>query len=315
MNDTSGPGSQAPFAYFDPESSCLKMSQLTFLSDSMSSLVTLPRSGSMRNGQLFERPTLARVMGATACSSLPPIEIPYAAGLVDGEGCLHLTQSGKGRGAWTAKVTVNMTVGAKPLLEAMQATFGGGLCRLREATETWQEVWLWSLTKKPELKRFLTDIRPYLRLKGPQADALLGFLSKVEAAPRNPNGSAKWDEALKNMGSEVKERMTRLNASGAAANSLLPTPVAQDDQKQPEAHLAKKVASGAGEVITSLTVMHRQFVRGGVWSNRLLPTPAARDHKGQSLPTLWGGAALPDVTRLLPTPGVSGGGSGAKHDR
>jgi len=59
--------------------------------------------------------------------------------------------------------------------------------------------------------------------------------------------------------------------------ALLPTPVAQDDQKQPAAHLAKKVDSGAGETITSLTVMSRQYAETGEWSNKLLPTPAAAD--------------------------------------
>lgn len=59
--------------------------------------------------------------------------------------------------------------------------------------------------------------------------------------------------------------------------ALLPTPVAQDDQKQPAAHLAKKVASGAGEVITSLTVMMRQTATTGQVANRLLPTPRAQN--------------------------------------
>jgi hypothetical protein len=62
---------------------------------------------------------------------------------------------------------------------------------------------------------------------------------------------------------------------------LLPTPLSQDDQKQPEAHLAKKVESGAGATITSLTVMSRQFAKTGEWSNHLLlPTPTAHDATG-----------------------------------
>lgn len=45
--------------------------------------------------------------------------------------------------------------------------------------------------------------------------------------------------------------------------------------------MAKKVASGAGETITSLTVMVRQYQRGGVMDNHLLlPTPMAADGTG-----------------------------------
>jgi len=90
---------------------------------------------------------------------------------------------------------------------------------------------------------------------------------------------------------------------------LLPTPVAQDDQKQPAARLAKKVDSGAGETITSLTVITRQYAATGEWSNKLLPTPSANDHTGAEGPTRaarqengsTGGPSLRDVRHLLPT--------------
>ena len=70
MSDTSGRISPTPFAYYDPESSCWRTSQATLALDLMQSSVTLPRSGSMRNGELFERPTLARLTGGSGCSSL-----------------------------------------------------------------------------------------------------------------------------------------------------------------------------------------------------------------------------------------------------
>ena len=70
--DTSGLGSQTPFAYFDPDTRSLKMSQLTWDLGLTPSCVTLPTSGSMRNGQLFERPTLALAINATGSSSLLP---------------------------------------------------------------------------------------------------------------------------------------------------------------------------------------------------------------------------------------------------
>lgn len=74
--------------------------------------------------------------------------------------------------------------------------------------------------------------------------------------------------------------------SPSTSLTLLPTPVANDDHKTAAAHLAKKVASGAGEAITSLDVMARQAAATGEWSNRLLPTPAA-----------WDGDRGPDYAR------------------
>ena len=70
MSDTSGRISPQPFAHYDHELSCWRTSQATLALDLTQSSVTLPRSGSMRNGELFERPTLARLTGGSGCSSL-----------------------------------------------------------------------------------------------------------------------------------------------------------------------------------------------------------------------------------------------------
>lgn len=92
------------------------------------------------------------------------------------------------------------------------------------------------------------------------------------------------------------ERATAVRGS----SSLLPTPVAQDDNKSAEAHVAKKVKSGAGAVVTSLDVMARQAAATGSWSNNisrasgtfsslaremhnLLPTPTSAAADGGNL--------------------------------
>lgn len=72
MSDISGRTSRTPFAFYDRDSSCWKMSQGTFLSDSIEFLVILPTSGSMRSGRLFERPMLGPAIVEPACSLLLP---------------------------------------------------------------------------------------------------------------------------------------------------------------------------------------------------------------------------------------------------
>lgn len=75
MSDTFGRTSSVPFAFFDPESSSLKTSQGTLDLGLTPSSVTLPPSGSMRSGRLFERPTSGPATSASGSSSLLPTPI------------------------------------------------------------------------------------------------------------------------------------------------------------------------------------------------------------------------------------------------
>jgi hypothetical protein len=72
MSATCGPMSPAPFASFDPDASVWRTSQLTLGLDSTPSSLTLPAWGSMRSGELFERPTPAPATGGPDCSSSLP---------------------------------------------------------------------------------------------------------------------------------------------------------------------------------------------------------------------------------------------------
>lgn len=67
---TSGRSSSPPFAFYDPDSSCWRTSQGTLDLGSMSSSVTLPKQGSMRNGALYPRRRPAPVIDANGSSLL-----------------------------------------------------------------------------------------------------------------------------------------------------------------------------------------------------------------------------------------------------
>jgi len=64
----SGESSPDSFAFFDPSASSWRTSQLSLLGDSPTCSPTLPRSGSMRSGRLYERPTLERPTGGKGSS-------------------------------------------------------------------------------------------------------------------------------------------------------------------------------------------------------------------------------------------------------
>lgn len=69
MRDTSGPSSSESFASYDPDSSSLRTSQLSLLTGQQSEFsATLPRSGTMRNGVLCQRPPWVRLTDASESS-------------------------------------------------------------------------------------------------------------------------------------------------------------------------------------------------------------------------------------------------------
>jgi hypothetical protein len=72
---TSGPALHAPFAFYDPEASCWRTSQATFLSDSDRYSETWPRSGMTRAGYAYELPTPALPTAEPASSSLLPTPV------------------------------------------------------------------------------------------------------------------------------------------------------------------------------------------------------------------------------------------------
>lgn len=75
---TSGRTSRAPSAYYDPDGHCLRTSQATLDWGLPTSSPTLPASGSMRNGCVYQRPPWAPPTSETASSSSLGLPTPAA---------------------------------------------------------------------------------------------------------------------------------------------------------------------------------------------------------------------------------------------
>ena len=136
--------------------------------------------------------------------------LAYVAGLIDGEGCIHLDTP---RRTYRARVSVGMTKPALPLLESLKEEWGGTLYRLRPATERWAEAWTWHLTGAPATD-LLQVIRPFLRLKGAQADAALEVEQIRARLSRRANGQFAWTEEARQSCESVNQRLRSLNAKG-----------------------------------------------------------------------------------------------------
>src|SRR6516162_4340847 len=66
-----GATTDAPFAFYDPDSRSLRTSQGSFPLDSTPCSLTLPKSGSMRSGRLYARPMSGSATAGSASSFLP----------------------------------------------------------------------------------------------------------------------------------------------------------------------------------------------------------------------------------------------------
>jgi hypothetical protein len=135
----------------------------------------------------------------------------YAAGLIDGEGCISIAH--RNERVFYPRVDVGMSAKALPLLEAMLTAFGGSIQKTRQQSEKWEAGYAWRLFGQP-LHRFLTDIRPHLHLKMEQADHALRLQEMINALPRRPNGSASWTAEATKAGKAIKALVQELNQKG-----------------------------------------------------------------------------------------------------
>ena len=142
----------------------------------------------------------------------------YVAGLIDGEGCIHIEKSQRTTTTYRVRVSLGMSAPALELLQEMQERWGGVLYQLRPETEKWAAAWTW-YTWGDSAAKLLRHMLPYLRLKRAQAEVGLAVEAVRDALPRRKNGNAKWDEASREACEELKQRMHRLNQKGPRARA------------------------------------------------------------------------------------------------
>lgn len=146
----------------------------------------------------------------------------YAAGLVDGEGCILIQHT---KQTYCHLVTIGMTSKARPLLNRMQASWGGRVKIARKATERWDEAHAWTVAGA-EATGFLQDIQPYLVLKVEQARiALLIAQIRSELPPRwehRPDGQRSWTDEGRRRCATLKAYMHQLNAKGQPPSEMPP---------------------------------------------------------------------------------------------
>lgn len=136
------------------------------------------------------------------------VDLAYAAGFIDGEGCVYVRvqKRASGRPAHVPCITVCNTVLAP--LEFLRTLFGGKIFYQRRKKACWRNVWVWTLPGS-KVGPALRLLRPYLRIKGAQADVLLELVERL-----NPNrgGPALSDDEVAAR-QEITERLVAMRAA------------------------------------------------------------------------------------------------------
>lgn len=107
----------------------------------------------------------------------------YAAAFVDGEGCIAIVRSWVPRAdRYVYGVNVVVSNRDRDVLDWMRQTWGGWVVSM-SAKGRWRASSNWrfgGLASKP----FLTGIRPWLRIKGPQCDNALEMIDLLQVGRR-----------------------------------------------------------------------------------------------------------------------------------
>lgn len=242
MSGTSGPTSLTPFAIYDPEASCWRTSQGTFLSDSETFSEKWPRSGMTLAGCAYELPMPALPTAEPESSSLQLMPTPTttgegAQGPVDPEAWQEWKRERMSRGIPTGQGqlgTAVRTLLPTPAVNDMGAAY---------TPQTW-DAWTARMQEK------------HSNGNGH------GKSLSIEAQRLLPTPEAK----LSDSGPDY----ARANRAGSGGDDLtttvarlFPTPRASDGEKG-----GPNQRGSSGDLMLPSAVC------------QMLPTPTSRDHKG-----------------------------------
>lgn len=136
----------------------------------------------------------------------------YAAGLIDGEGCIYISAYSGGK-QYGARIDVGMSARALRLLEAMQANYGGSIRKTRKRSDRWEAAYAWSLFGKPAAD-FLRRVHPHLLLKSEQARLAIRLHDMLLELPKHRNGSTAWTSEGRSRAEAMRRRIQELNQKG-----------------------------------------------------------------------------------------------------
>ncbi len=109
----------------------------------------------------------------------------YAAGFVDGEGCIAVIRSYSERaGRYYYGVQIVVSNRDRDVLDWMQSLWGGWVVKARSTDVRARQAWHWRCPTGLSARPFLTGIRPWLRIKVKQCDNALVMIEVLQRSRR-----------------------------------------------------------------------------------------------------------------------------------
>ena len=231
----------------------------------------------------------------------------YAAGLVDGEGCILISHV-KRADTYALRVAVAMVTKGTPILSVMLRQWGGRLNEMKPETERNVPKTRWAVDGE-EAAAFLEAIAPHLILK--QGQASLGLqLQALIRAGRAERGRHHWTQETRREAQMLKDRIHDLNRRGPQATPANPPGKVVAIYRwgtwwNPDEGLFGPTEFSGQLPTTGCMIAGRVAALPPASQtseeHTLLPTPRANDSTGPG-PHGEGGLDLPTAIRLLPTP-------------
>jgi hypothetical protein len=100
-------------------------------------------------------------------------ELAYLAGLFDGEGCISITQLWTKENYQLAQARITIKMCDKQGIDLAHRLFGGRV-RLQKIKKG-RDQWVWNITTRPEICRFIDAVGPYCRIKTAQFEIFQQF--------------------------------------------------------------------------------------------------------------------------------------------
>ena len=135
----------------------------------------------------------------------------YAAGLIDGEGCISIAH--RDMKSFSARIDVGMSSKGMPCLVRLKDHFGGQIRKTRHKSEKWEEAHAWALFGKTTVP-FLEAILPHLVLKKEQAEYALALQRMIAKLPLARKGTAQWSQDAIAEATCIRALMQELNRKG-----------------------------------------------------------------------------------------------------
>lgn len=151
-------------------------------------------------------------------------EKAWMAGFTDGEGCFQISkQIRKGRPSPAFRPIFTVCNTSKDVLQIFVDCYGGALYEIHESRKdkrgvNWADAYTWYCREK-QLKKFVNDLLPYLRLKRAHAEIMLEYINNKNGFSRKSNsgvqgGSAPLSDEEITYRESLRLRIRVLNTKG-----------------------------------------------------------------------------------------------------